>query len=135
MRLTKSSSILLDLIRGISAQLVVIGHLFSFYNIFGLRQHENRFLMQEFGVVIFFILSGFLIGYSVDNKSEKHVYTFRHFFLDRFSRIFIAYIPALFVIALLDAAAWKISGSTGYAEAQNIQTFVGNIFMLQDFPI
>jgi peptidoglycan/LPS O-acetylase OafA/YrhL len=135
MRLTKSSSILLDLIRGVSAQLVVIGHLFSFYNIFGLRQHENRFLMQEFGVVIFFILSGFLIGYSVDNKSEKHAYTFRHFFLDRFSRIFIAYLPALFVITLLDAAAYKISGSTAYTDAQNIKTFVGNIFMLQDFPI
>ena len=135
MKLTKSSSILLDLIRGLSAQLVVIGHLFSFYNIFGLGQHENRFLIQNFGVVIFFILSGFLIGYSVDNKSEKQEYTFRHFFIDRFSRIFIAYVPSLFIIAMLDIASYKISGTTAYADALNIKTFIGNIFMLQDFPI
>jgi peptidoglycan/LPS O-acetylase OafA/YrhL len=135
MRLTKSSSILLDLIRGISAQLVVVGHLFSFYNIFGLRQQENRFLVQNFGVVIFFILSGFLIAYSVDNKAEKQKYTFRHFFVDRFSRIFIAYIPALVIIVILDAVSYKISGNYAYVDALNVKTFIGNIFMLQDFPI
>jgi len=135
MKLTRSSSVLLDLIRGVSAQFVVIGHLFSFYNIFSLGQHENRFLIQNFGVVIFFILSGFLIAYSVDSKAEKEVYTFRHFFIDRFSRIFIAYVPALFIIALIDLLAYKISGNTAYADAQNVPTFIGNVFMLQNFPI
>lgn len=135
MKLTKSSSVFLDLIRGLSAQLVLLGHLFSFYNIFGLGNHDNRFLIQNFGVVIFFILSGFLIAYSVDNKSSKESYTFKHFFIDRFSRIFIAYIPALFVIALIDYLPYKFVGNYNYQTAFNFKTFVGNMFMLQDFPV
>lgn len=135
MKLTKSSSILLDLIRGISAQLVVLGHLFSFYNIFGLSHHDNRFLIQNFGVIVFFILSGFLIGYSVDNKSTKEAYTYRHFFIDRFSRIFIAYLPSLFVIGLIDFIAYKFIGNYNYKDAFNVENFIGNMFMLQDFPI
>lgn len=135
MKLTKSSSIFLDLIRGISAQMVLIGHLFSFYNILGLKNYENKFLIQNFGVVIFFILSGFLIAYSVDNKSERKVYTFRHFFIDRFSRIFIAYIPSLFVIAILDIIIFKAAGNYNYATALSAKNFIGNMFMLQDFPL
>jgi peptidoglycan/LPS O-acetylase OafA/YrhL len=135
LKLTKSSSILLDLIRGISAQLVVVGHLFSFYNIFGLSNHTNHFLIQNFGVVMFFILSGFLIGYSVENKSSKEVYTYRHFFIDRFSRIFIAYIPALFVIGIIDLIAYKFANNYNYKDAFDVKTFIGNMFMLQDFPI
>jgi peptidoglycan/LPS O-acetylase OafA/YrhL len=135
MKFTKPSSILLNLIRGISAQFVVIGHLFSFYNIFGLSRLEDRFLIQNFGVVVFFILSGCLIGYSVANKEEKETYTFKHFFIDRFSRIFIAFIPALFLIAILDLVSWKQFGNMTYRGAINAPTFLGNIFMLQDFPI
>ncbi len=100
MKLQPASSVLLDLIRGVSAQLVVIGHLLSFYKVYGYKEDSGQFIIQNFGVVVFFILSGFLIAYSVNGKNPD--YGFKEYFIDRASRIFIAFLPALVVIALLD---------------------------------
>lgn len=100
MKLQPASSVLLDLIRGVSAQLVVIGHLLSFYKVYGYKEDGGQFIIQNFGVVVFFILSGFLIAYSVNGKNPD--YGFKEYFIDRASRIFIAFLPALVVIALLD---------------------------------
>jgi peptidoglycan/LPS O-acetylase OafA/YrhL len=128
MKLTSSSSVSLDLIRAISAQLVFVGHLLSFYQIYG--GNPNDFLMQQLGVLVFFMLSGFLISYSISNKTED--YTYKEFVIDRFARIFIAFIPALFVIAGLDLLSNKLYGSA--IENMDVRTFIGNVLMLQDFP-
>jgi len=135
MKFTKSSSVLLNLIRGGSAQLVLLGHLFSFYNVFHYSTNEGHFLIQNFGVVIFFILSGCLIAYSVDNKNEQKSYKYFDFIIDRFSRIFISYFPALIFILIIDYLSFKITGIADFKKASRISTFVGNGLMLQDFPI
>jgi peptidoglycan/LPS O-acetylase OafA/YrhL len=132
-KLTQETSVILDFIRGISAQLVLVGHLLSFYGIYGVEGQPGIFNIQNFGVTIFFILSGFLIAYSVQNKGMG--YGFRNYFVDRFSRIYIAFIPALILIGLLDVISALINSAYTFGQYVTVKQFLGNVFMLQDFPI
>lgn len=134
-KLTKNSSTTLDLFRAISSQLVVIGHGVSFCGIAVSLHLPNFPWMQNIAVVIFFILSGFLISYSLGRKKNNDDYKLPHYIVDRFSRIYVAFIPALFFVFLVDSLSLKINGELfRYEDNFNIRTFIGNVFMLQDFP-
>ena len=53
--------------------------------------------MQNIAVLIFFILSGFLITYStLRKKTFARNYSIFNYFIDRFTRIYVAFIPADF---------------------------------------
>lgn len=135
---SENTSLCLDLLRVIASQLVVIGHGASFMGIF-LLLHEppvgNFPWIQNIGVVIFFLLSGLLITWVTFNKMTKGSYNFKIFFIERFSRIFSGYIPALFTIAIIDAVYLYFLGGTIQYNSYNASTFIGNVFMLQDFPL
>ena len=135
-RLTEGASIILDLIRGVSAQIVVIGHGISFFGIFNFL-HEPHFpWMQNIAVLIFFLLSGFLISYSTVSKAHAGGYRYSHYFADRFSRIFTAFIPAILFVLVIDLVSQAVSEEAyGYMDAFNLKTFVGNILMLQEYPL
>jgi peptidoglycan/LPS O-acetylase OafA/YrhL len=136
-KLKEGSSVLLDLIRGFSAQVVVIGHGISFFGIFTFL-HEPHFpWMQNIAVLIFFLLSGFLISYATFRKKiSDHTYDFRHYFADRFSRIYTAFIPSLIFVFILDLISKSLSPlSYGYSNAFDLKSFIGNIFMFQDHSI
>jgi len=134
-KISDGCSITLDFVRAISSQLVVIGHGISFCALSTFFRPPNSPWMQNIAVVIFFILSGFLITYSLFSKISKSEYFFGKYFVDRFSRIYAAFIPALIFVALLDYISIKV-GSEGYRyfSAFNIKTFIGNILLLNDFP-
>jgi peptidoglycan/LPS O-acetylase OafA/YrhL len=133
-RLSKNSSISLDLIRAISAQIVVVGHGISLLGI-APWLHEPRLpWMQNIAVLVFFILSGLLITYSSLRKTSREGYTFRMYFIERFSRIYTGYVPAIIFIFLLDSAFVKIHGSASFPYPLDFTTFIGNLVMLQDFP-
>lgn len=126
-RIGPNESISLDLIRALSAQLVLFGHCLSF-----LSPHSligTKIPVQSLGVVIFFILSGYLI-FTVSRKYSD----FKSFFIDRFSRIYVTFIPCLMIIAGLDFLTSKLPGYQ-YADTYDVVTFVGNVVMLQDYPI
>lgn len=137
-KLSSQSSAVLNAIRAISAQLVVIGHGISFTGV-ALSLHQPNFpWMQNIAVLVFFILSGCLITYSLLNKQQatsNKQYTYKHYFIDRFTRIYTTFIPAIIFVSLVDLLS-KYINSSGYRydEAFNIKTFVGNALMLQDFP-
>ena len=132
-KLTKGNSITLDLIRGLSAQLVVVGHGISFFGIFKSLHQPNFPWMQNIAVLIFFILSGFLITYSTLRKKD---YRFSHFFADRFSRIYTAFVPSILFVVIADfSIKYLIPSKYYYENAFNFKTFIGNIFMLQDHPL
>jgi peptidoglycan/LPS O-acetylase OafA/YrhL len=134
-KLTEGSSVVLDLIRGLSSQVVVIGHGISYFGIFTMLHQPNFPWMQNFAVLMFFLLSGFLIPYSiVRNCSLKMNYTFKHYFIDRVSRIYTTLIPALIFVLILDLLSKNLNPSSYmYTNAFNLKTFVGNLLMLQDF--
>lgn len=117
MTITNSQSTLLDLVRGVSAQAVVIGHACS------AAGSPLKVTIQDFGVVMFFVLSGFLVTRSAMKKDS-----FGEFFIDRAARMFTPYLPCLALIGLVGVAL-NLSGP------HDIQTFFANALMLQDFPL
>ena len=131
-RFSHSGSLALHLIRGVTAQAVVFGHALSFFEI-----TQKYSLVQNSGVVVFFILSGIVIPYSALNKKETDSrYSFISYFIDRFSRIYTGFVPGLLFVALLDLIyKSRFEDLYGYADAFNLRTFIGNLFMFQDHPI
>lgn len=87
----------LDGLRGLSILLVVLGHAFGFYNIH----------VAGYGVMIFFVLSGFLItnilleGRESLSKGRSIGEAFRGFYIRRALRIFPIYIATVTFLALI----------------------------------
>ncbi|NIH23361.1 acyltransferase [Providencia heimbachae] len=136
MKLSVRESICLDLIRAIASQVVVIGHGISFMGIFKFLHEPNFPWMQNMAVVVFFVLSGFVITYSTRIKSADPQYSFFDFFTDRASRIFSAYIVAMFIVFAIDSLSIYLdSDKYTYYHAFNISTFFANFVMLQDYPL
>jgi peptidoglycan/LPS O-acetylase OafA/YrhL len=113
----------LEAIRGFSALYVVLFHMLpqKIY-VFGI----NIGFLFRFGseaVIMFLILSGFVIKYSWEKNPNK---TFKTYFLKRFVRI---YIPLLFIFLLAYLIKCYAEGSFVDPETQ---TLLGNLFMLQD---
>jgi peptidoglycan/LPS O-acetylase OafA/YrhL len=135
--LTQGSSVVLDLIRGVSAQLVVVGHGISYFGIASFLHEPNTPWMQNVAVLVFFLLSGFLITYSTVRKvASGGNYAFKHYFADRFSRIYTAFIPAIVVVFLIDLLSIYCNSSTyRFSNDFDLTTFVGNLLMLQDYPL
>lgn len=121
MRFTRPQSILLDLARGTSAQLVLIGHVTS---VAGLQ--NPKFLYQDLGVVIFFILSGLLVTHSVTNRSKE--YRFSDYLIERGARIYVPYVPAVIFI-IFCSVVFHLGGPT------DPFTVMANLFMSEDYPL
>jgi peptidoglycan/LPS O-acetylase OafA/YrhL len=93
--MNRSTSLYLDLVRAVAALLVFLAHgglpMFS----------ENQGCLRPFGhemVVIFFVLSGFVIAYAVSKSQDS----WRAFGADRLSRLYSVILPALLLTAALD---------------------------------
>ena len=120
MRFTRPQSVLLDLARGVAAQLVLIGHAMSDAGL-----QNPKWLYQNLGVAAFFVLSGLLVTHSVLNKQKD--YGFPEYLVDRGARIFVPYIPAVVLIVVSSRAF--LGGPT------DTFTVVANLFMLEDYPL
>jgi len=136
-KLSEGSSVFLDFVRGVSAQLVVLGHGIYIFGVFPSMQATKFPSIQDIAVLVFFLLSGFLITYSTVRKmSNVSGYGFKHFFFDRFSRIYTAFFFSLIVVALLDFTSQLIDPSVYlYGASFDLQNFIGNMLMLQDYPV
>jgi peptidoglycan/LPS O-acetylase OafA/YrhL len=131
--LSGSASFALDLIRTIAAQAVLVGHAISVLGLLPGLQPPHFAYMQNVAVVVFFLLSGLLISYSVFSRPQRP--TFTSYFIDRFARIYAGLVPALIFIFLVDwiiiSRGWEYEFGAGYS----ILDFVGNALMLQDYPV
>lgn len=136
MKLAEGSSLFLDLVRAGAAQMVVFGHAMSYFGIFNILHEPNIPWMQNIAVVLFFILSGFIISHTVAQRvSAQPTYGFYDYFVERFSRVFSAFIPALVLVLLVDFVSRALAPDAyRYMSGFDAQTFVANLFMLQDYP-
>ncbi|HOY69309.1 MAG TPA: acyltransferase [Methylotenera sp.] len=94
------TSITLDLLRVIASFAVFFGHGIDFMEVGAAIKPPNFPYMQNFGVLVFFILSGFLIAYTL-NKGLQKGESFRCYLINRFSRIYSGLVPCLGFIVLL----------------------------------
>lgn len=135
-QLNNGSSTFFNLTRVIAAQMVVFGHITSWILLWPKTMPPYIPSLQCVGVVIFFILSGFLIPYSTILKMKQDPeYSFKEFFIERFARIYTSLIPCLLLIFILDLIQIYFSGKNfGYGDAFNVKTFLGNLLMLEDAP-
>lgn len=131
------ASFLLNFIRALSVQMVLVGHIFWWSG-----NNEQLISIASFGVVLFFILSGILISNSLFAKNSTGTYTFGEYFIDRFARIYSGLIPCLLVIFILDGIQlWMdqthyISMRNGIFEGQySLRNFLGSLLMIQSIGV
>lgn len=128
-KVNDSSGYTLDLARGFAANIVVFGHLNA---VLGLG--FPAFPYGGVGVVLFFLMSGFLITLSVMTRIGKGGPAFSDFIADRIGRICTPFIPALVIIAVLGYFFLPVPwGSPGLNHG--IAAFFGNLFFLNDYPV
>jgi peptidoglycan/LPS O-acetylase OafA/YrhL len=128
-RSKNDTSIGLDLLRATAAQMVCIGHAISF---FISDWRPVRFaLIQNVGVLLFFLISGFLITHTLIQKSRDPDYGFLQFCIERFARIYTGLIPALVLVAIVDFVAIYCTGDPIIVRYYTLKTFVANLFMLE----
>lgn len=156
-----SFSSFLDLSRWMAAWVVFIGHLrnplfFGFSDIGNSASNPLvlgwYFVTGWFGeaVIVFFVLSGYLVGGLGIAKYAAGTFSTAAYGVDRFSRLYVAFLPALILTAMLDLIGIHYFGSAGlydgtqamfaeklkeapFAEAVNGTNFLGNLVMLQTF--
>ena len=128
------STRMLDLIRVFAALSVVVGHDVSFFfPELGLRPPKAVYL-ENLSVVLFFIVSGYLIAHQLDLFARRRL-GFGDFFWNRFARIYVGLIPALIVILAIDLARLAANLPYAHGPALNVWTFIGNVLMLENFPL
>jgi peptidoglycan/LPS O-acetylase OafA/YrhL len=124
------ASLALDLLRALAAQAVCVGHTIGLFGIALWAQPPHVPYMQNVAVLIFFLLSGFLIAYTLASRSQDPTYGFGRYLIDRFARIYSALVPALVLIAVIDFTALVLTGEE--RSTFTVRNFIGNLFMVQD---
>lgn len=120
------ASFWLDVVRFVAAEAVVIGHGVSIFRVYGFLDFPSVPYIQSCAVVVFFLLSGFLIAHTIRRGMTRPGWGFREYTIDRVARIYSGYLPALFFIAIVDTLLLSFPLEP--------LTFLGNAFMLQEFP-
>ena len=151
--LTPAASANLDLIRALAAWAVMWGHLRAdFFVDYSQLQHHSPLLgsiyfLTGFGteaVLVFFVLSGFLISSAIFSRRASGIWSWRDYTIDRSSRLYVVLIPGLLIGMLWDTLGSSVFASTGvYSHPLasfgllvvqgrlGVGTFLGNLFFLQ----
>jgi peptidoglycan/LPS O-acetylase OafA/YrhL len=147
----------LDWARGLSAVVVLCHHLRNFVFVDYHEAYDVGPLWQLFyfvtglghqAVVVFFVLSGFLIGGNVAQLVDSKRWSWPQYAVRRLTRLWIVLIPALVLTALFDTAGRYLTDSPFYSGAlfdtyhsgptaytapasYSVATFVWNVLFLQ----
>jgi peptidoglycan/LPS O-acetylase OafA/YrhL len=109
-------------LRGLAAVAVLVGHTRGlFMQDFGELRSPSIpwkvfYLLSALGheaVVVFFILSGFLVGSTVLAQIAERRWEFRDYFLRRLTRLYVVLVPGLILTAAWDTAGIQLFGGEG----------------------
>ncbi|HET7105623.1 MAG TPA: acyltransferase [Candidatus Acidoferrum sp.] len=152
-KLSATASDSFDLIRAVAAFAVMIGHLRTFFFVDFQHLQSKSFALQVlyfltgFGhqaVVVFFVLSGFLISSTILRSHILGKWSWRHYAVNRGTRLYVVLLPGLLLGFFWDRlGSWLFSAKGIYAHSlsdlgpavplQNLTpaNFLGNLFFLQ----
>ncbi|MFC7050753.1 acyltransferase family protein [Emcibacter nanhaiensis] len=103
--MTRLFSIYLDLLRFFAAFMVLLFHSKLLYN-----PHHTLFNLGHEAVIIFFVLSGYVIAFTAENKEK----TLKAYAIARVARIYSVAIPAIFITLLVDTIGFNLLNSQAY---------------------
>jgi peptidoglycan/LPS O-acetylase OafA/YrhL len=126
------ASLMLDLLRASAAQMVCVGHAVRFFS-GGFTQRWPLPLPHNTGVVLFFILSGFLITYTLIERAKDPSYGFGTFLIERTARIYSGLIPALLLVIIVDGIVLHFVNAPSISFAYNLRTFLVNLAMFDSY--
>jgi peptidoglycan/LPS O-acetylase OafA/YrhL len=139
-------AMLISLLRGLAALNVAAAHLRSqLYPAFELVEEPPLLFMgiafmagfAHLSVVVFFVLSGWLVGGSLlDKIGDRRA--FRHYAIDRITRLWIVLVPVFCISLLCGQLTGDIDGSRpdfGFAGDYSLGAFLGNLVGLQDIVV
>lgn len=133
--LSASASAHLDVIRSVAAWAVMWGHLRAFffadYDQLALRTPSLKtlYFLTGFGhqaVMVFFVLSGFLISSSILRSLSTGKWSWRGYAISRATRLYVVLIPGLLFGLLWDVLGKSLFASTGLY-TQPLRSFAGLI--------
>lgn len=106
-KLTENQTLSFESLRGIAAIAVALAHVFQF---FLARYHPEYYrsvgLIAQSSVMVFFVMSGFLIGVSIqNNKSRNGYFAMSDYAISRFRRIYPPLVLSLIIILLMAVIA------------------------------
>lgn len=136
--ISKSASSLLNLMRWLSAFLVLAHHLRTNYFVAYSELESHSLLIKAFylitflghnAVIVFFVLSGFFVGGNFFVKYKTNTYSLKEYFTKRLTRLYIVLLPALVISCVLGFGVYynygEISSTFDYKD------FRGSLFFLQ----
>lgn len=156
---SKNTLIHLDMVRGLAAMTVFIGHVRQVFFVpwEQLPHHSTPWMLFYFitalghqAVVVFFVLSGFFIGWAVISAWRDGRWSWRSYAMRRLTRLGVVLLPALLLALLWDQIGVLLWGaSTAYNGGRPYETvlhfnvrhnltlsaFIGNLFFLQDIRV
>lgn len=113
----------LDLVRGLAALAVFLGHFRGFLLVEQAKLPKTNVFIDLFytltgfghqAVVVFFVLSGFLIGGAVHGRFKAQRWSFADYALRRLTRLWVVLLSALVFTLLWDVLGSWLSGGVGY---------------------
>jgi peptidoglycan/LPS O-acetylase OafA/YrhL len=150
----------LDILRGLAALIVFIGHERSLFFVDSIDLvNPNNWLIKFFyfltgfghqAVIVFFVLSGFFISSSIFKARDKNLWTWESYLIARLSRLLVVLIPSIFLCAFWDKLGIKLFGIDGIysgnslngnlvnfpvVERLSIITAIGNTLFLQEILV
>jgi peptidoglycan/LPS O-acetylase OafA/YrhL len=150
-----AASCTLDLMRALAAVVVMLSHLRPLFFVDYALVERKSPLIQAFylltglgheAVVIFFVLSGLLVGMSVLRMHARGGWSWSDYLLQRLSRLWVVLVPALLLTFFWDWNGIRLFGADSVyvglpsdkfilgfntLERLNFTTFLANIFFLQ----
>ncbi len=117
----------LDALRGIAAACVVVQHSLEVLYPAWAKFSLERFRLGEFGVVVFFLCSGFIIPASLERQGSQ-----AKFWIGRLFRLFPLYWSVLAAVLVLHFGFDKYPLPPDYVE-HPVRATLANVTMLQNF--
>jgi peptidoglycan/LPS O-acetylase OafA/YrhL len=141
----ESPSVHLDALRGFAAFSVLLNHLRDalFVDYGAIARHNPltgaAYLVAGLGhqsVIVFFVLSGYLVGGSVLRSVRTGGWSWRAYLLARLSRLYVVLLPALLLGGALDWLGMHMAGTEAvYSGNSGMHALVINVHSTLTWPI